>query len=119
MKWDRQITNEWDGSGPPIFFIKWLVKRWGCSIQLHYFVQPDRPGCFHTHPAWAFRLVLWGGYREEMGDGRMRRWFPGRFGIVPPTLEHRIDGFLRKKQKGSLSIWFRGPITENIETRGC
>lgn len=114
MKFDRYIHN---GDGVPVFFIPELFKFRGWSIGLHQFVKADQPGCFHSHPAWAFRLILAGGYVEETGSGRWRTWFPGRFGIVSPDFEHRIGG-LRNGQS-SLSLWIRGPKVAPIEVRGC
>lgn len=111
--------DEWRGSfdGRPVLFIKKFVKAFGCTIQLHKFVRADDQDCFHTHPAWAVRIVLWGGYVEEVGNGRWRTWWPGRIGVVRPELEHRIGGLLNGKV--SYSLWLRGPKVRKIQIRGC
>lgn len=111
--------DEWRGDrfGNVVFWIKKLAQFRGCVIQLHKFIRADLDGCFHTHPAWAIRIVLWGGYVEELGDGRWRMWFPGRIGIVRPELEHRIGGL--RNGKVSYSLWLRGPKVRKINVRGC
>ncbi|MGE3645467.1 MAG: hypothetical protein AB7F96_16585 [Beijerinckiaceae bacterium] len=110
--------DEWRGSfdGRPTLWIKVLVARFGCKVQLHKFIRADDPGAFHTHPAWALRVVLWGGYVEETGDGRWRTWWPGKIGIVWPSYEHRIGGL--RNGRVSYSLWLRGPKVAQIETRG-
>jgi len=114
MTWD-----EWRGSidGRPSLWIKKLVRAFGCVVQLHKFVRADDPGCFHSHPAWAIRIILWGGYVEELDDGRWRAWEPGAVGLVKPALEHRIGGLLNGKS--SWSLWLRGPKVAAINVRGC
>jgi hypothetical protein len=111
--------DEWRGSfdGRPALWIKKLVRGFGCVIQLHKFVRADDPGCFHTHPAWAVRIIVWGGYVEELRDGSLVEWSPGRVGIVAPHLEHRIDRLLNGQS--SWSLWVRGPKIAPIHIRGC
>lgn len=111
--------DEWRGSldGRPSLWIKKLVRAFGCVVQLHMFVRADDPGCFHTHPAYAARIIVWGGYVEELGDGRLRAWRPGMIGVVPPDLEHRIDRLINGRS--SWSIWLRGPKRAAINIRGC
>ncbi|WP_200962385.1 hypothetical protein [Pseudovibrio sp. POLY-S9] len=100
----------------PSLLIKRLVSFLGCKIQLHKFVRADNEGAFHTHPAWAIRVVLQGGYVEELGTGELREWKPGNIGIVRPELEHRIH----KLRNGyvSYSLRLRGPKVRNIKLRG-
>jgi len=96
--------------------IKRLATFLGCVVQVHKFVRADDLGCYHNHPAWAVRLILWGGYREELSDGRVIDWRPGRFGIVAPHLEHRIHSLLNGRS--SWSLWLRGPKVAPIKLRG-
>lgn len=114
FRWD-----EWRGSfdGRPALLIKKLWNPFGCVVQLHKFIRADDIGCFHTHPAWAVRIILWGGYVEELGDGRWRTWWPGRIGLVAPNYEHRIGGL--RNGKSSWSLWLRGPKIASISVRGC
>ncbi|MGG9998706.1 hypothetical protein ACQU0X_14750 [Pseudovibrio ascidiaceicola] len=100
----------------PTLLIKRFVSLFGCKIQLHKFIRADNEGAFHTHPAWAIRIVLRGGYIEELGNGEFREWKPGNIGIVRPELEHRIH----KLRNGfrSYSLWLRGPKVRNIKLRG-
>ena len=113
--------------GSPIFNIHQTPSFFGWRIALHHFIDGDDPGFFHTHPAYAFRLVLWGGYVEEAVRDRSdwlgfcadqvlrkRYFFPGRFGIVTPKTEHRIDRLFGKR---SISLWIRGPRIAPIRTR--
>lgn len=102
--------------GRPVFS-SYSINRMLFSLGVHVFVDGDEPECFHSHPAWAFRLVLWGGYVEEVQEPRHKRiWFPGRFGLVRPDFVHRIDRLLFKR---SVSLWIRGPVVARIKTYGC
>lgn len=111
--------DEWRGSfdGRPSLWIKKLWRPFGCVVQLHKFVRADDPGCFHTHPAYALRIILRGGYVEELGNGERRTWRPGRVGLVRPTLEHRIAELLNGRE--SWSLWLRGPKVAQVGVRGC
>lgn len=114
IKYDRWVGN---GDGLPVFWVKNLLRLFGWTVRLHKFVKADAPGCFHTHPALAIRIILWGGYVEELGDGTWKTWWPGRIGIVRPELEHRIDRL--RNGRASYSMWIRGPLIEKVTTRGC
>jgi hypothetical protein len=111
--------SEWRGSfdGRPSLLIKKCLKAFGCVVQVHKFVRADDPGCFHTHPAYAVRIILAGGYVEELGDGTLIEWKPGRLGIVAPELEHRIHAL--RNGRSSWSLWLRGPKRAKINVRGC
>lgn len=113
MKWD-----EWRGSldGRPTFYSKTLLQFRGRKVCLHKFVGADDPGCFHTHPAHAIRIILWGGYVDELEDGQRKTWRPGRVGRVAPTLSHRAAALINGKC--SYSLWLRGPIVATIELHG-
>jgi hypothetical protein len=112
ISWD-----EWRGSfdGRPAMLIKRLFSWRGYRVDLHKFVRGDDPECFHTHPATAIRIVLWGGYVEEVERGKFVTWKPGRVGIVRPALCHRVASLLRES---SYSLWLRGPVTAKVEIRG-
>lgn len=112
FKWDKQITTEKGGKGEVVFKTKHLLpKIFGCRVDLHKMYRADEPGRFHSHPAWAFRIILWGGYIEELVMGVKVKWFPGCMGTIAPTYYHRIDELLNGKY--SLSLWIRGPIVQN------
>jgi hypothetical protein len=122
IAWDRWIGNL---DGEPVYFQKrlasWTWKGVLWTLRLHKFVKADNPECFHTHPAHAYRLVLWGGYIEEvMVPGLPGRslvgWGPGRFGYVAPTFCHRIETFLFGRT--SWSLWVHGPKVASIELHG-
>ena len=116
--WREDFWDEWIGSmdGRPTMWIKHLFCRAGRHIDLHMFVSADDPGCFHTHPGRAFRLVIWGGYVEELEDGRRKTWRPGMFGLVAPDLSHRIAEL--RNGRFSISLWIRGRKTHPIHLRG-
>lgn len=87
----------------------------GC-IDLHKMVGKDGEGQFHSHPAWALRIVLFGGYIEELQDGRHKVWGPGMIGIVSPDKVHRIAGLINGKF--SFSLWIRGKKKKDAKMIG-
>lgn len=121
INWDRWIGNL---DGQPVYFQKklaswmWRGQRW--TLRLHKFVKVDNAGCFHTHPAHALRIVLWGGYAEEVllpsGKTYIKGCGPGYFGRVTPEYCHRIEAFLFGRT--SWSLWFHGPKVASIELHG-
>lgn len=126
MKWDKVIGNDFDGE--PVIMVKHLVHLLGCRIDLHKIVRADDVNCFHTHPAHAIRVVLWGGYLEEVvrllipGLWLTRAYVlckeyrgPGYIGHVGPDMCHRID---RLRKDASWSLWIRGPILKGIKLVG-
>jgi hypothetical protein len=116
MKWDYFIWNK-HKPGDPVFAIKTLFRLNGWSFRIHKFYQADEPGCFHSHPAVAYRVILWGGYIEETEHGDKIAWRPGMFGKIVPNFVHRIHAL--RNGRSSVSLWIRGPITHDIETTGC
>lgn len=112
IKWES-----WRGSldGQVTFVDKTLLAFRGWKVTLHKFIGADDPGCFHTHPAWALRVVLWGGYVEEVPNGFFRRFWPGRVGLVPPWFAHRVSELMRGP---SYSLWIRGPKVAAIQLHG-
>lgn len=127
MKWDSWVGH--GPNGPVVMQIKTLftvhilrkdgtVDEW--KVQLHRMINTDKPGCWHTHPARAFRFVLWGGYIEEViRSGKpLSRWIkcrPGFSGWVTPDHTHRIAALYGKT---SWSLWIRGPITHEVQLVG-
>ncbi|MDY0747330.1 hypothetical protein SNE35_22700 [Paucibacter sp. R3-3] len=113
MNWDQWIGTV---AGEPIMWIKHLASFRGWRLELHKFVRADVPRCYHTHPAIAVRLILWGGYLEEVEASRFHWWFPPQFGLVRPELSHRID--MLANGRVSYSLWLRGPRTHEVSLRG-
>jgi len=113
MKWDG-----WRGSmdGRPTLWEKRLVSFNGRALDLHKMVAKDDADCFHTHPAYAIRIIIWGGYVEEIEGGAHRMWRPGMIGIVPPSLSHRVAGL--RNGRASYSIWIRLRKRAKVELRG-
>lgn len=99
----------------PTMLIKHLAGYRGRRLDLHTMIAADAPGCHHTHPGRAIRLILWGGYVEELEDGTLKAWRPGSIGLVRPELCHRIHALQRGR---SYSLWLRGRKTHKIELRG-
>lgn len=119
---DGAFWDEWRGSldGRPTFWLKRLLKFFGCRVDLHKFIGADDQGCFHSHPAYAIRIVLWGGYVEEemtddYGGHAFHTWKPGMVGLIRPQFVHRIAFLLNGN---SYSLWLRGPIIAPIKLLG-
>lgn len=119
--------DEWRGSldGRPTFWLKRLLYipvwrkagKWlGCRVDLHKFIDADDAECFHSHPAYAIRIVLWGGYVEEERSGMLHVWKPGMVGLVRPEFAHRVSGLLNGRV--SYSLWLRGPICAPVKLLG-
>jgi len=121
MKWDESRGSL---DGRPVMFIKRLAKFSGCRVDLHKIVAPDDYDCYHSHPAWAIRIILAGGYIEEIYDesthdagrfGDFRARLPGRASVIRPSLVHRVHRLLAG---ASYSLWLRGPVVAKVELRG-
>lgn len=110
--------HEWRGSmdGRPTLYVKRLLSVFGCRIDLHKMVDMDDSGCFHTHPAYAIRIVLRGGYVEELENGTHKVWRPGMIGLVRPTYSHRIDRL--RNGRFSFSLWIRFRKCAPVHLRG-
>ena len=124
MNYDREILRYHDKK--VVMYIKVLLRVFGCHIDFHKMVRADVIGCFNTHPAWAIRVVLWGGYVEEIHEladnefhgyyTKLRTIRPGFIGIVRPEFCHRLQRL--RNGKASYSLWFRGPAIAPILLRG-
>ena len=119
MFWDEWRFNR--DNNRPVFFIKHLVNLFGCRVDIHKMVSADDQECFHTHPAHAIRIILWGGYwdenlEESTGVHRLKKWRPFRIGWVKPDFNHRID--LLCNGKVSYSLWIRFRKTHEIKLVG-
>jgi len=115
MRWD-----EWRGSidGRPTLWVRHLLCGRGFHIDIHKMIASDDPECFHTHPAYAIRVILWGGYVEELYGGcRWRTWLPGMIGLVTPACCHRIGGL--RNGHVSYSLWIRFRKVAKVELRGA
>lgn len=115
--------NEWRGhfDGTPVFYSRTLfrIKEW--KICIHKMVEADLLDCFHTHPATAWRIILWGGYSEEIrldssGSSIIKKLRPCYIGKVKPEFTHRIYRLTNKTS--SFSLWVRGPITHQVKLIG-
>lgn len=113
MRWDYWIGLAGE---KPTLWVKELLRAFGWKIEIHKFISHDHPECFHTHPAHAFRLVLWGGYVEELEGNLKRAWRIGDFGLVHPDTSHRILDILNDRP--AYTLWIRGPVRTKIKLRG-
>jgi hypothetical protein len=120
--------HEWRGQAEPTMWIHHIYpkrfvrntegRRTGkLFIDVHKFAAKDDPDCFHTHPAYAIRIILWGGYVEELEDGRHRTWFPGMVGVITPAYSHRIAGL--RNGRSSYSLWIRFRELGPVRLRGA
>jgi len=112
--YDRTVESERDGG--PLIQIKHIFHWRGYRIDLHKILWPDPWECFHSHPASAIRIILWGGYTEEYHDGTMRARKPGHIGIVRHSDVHRINRL--QHERPSYSLWFRGKIRHPTQLKG-
>lgn len=97
-------------------WIKTIGSLGNWRIDLHKFVGADDPGCFHTHPAKALRLILYGGYVEQIFGHGSRVWLPGDIGIVKPELCHRVASLINNRV--SYSLWIRFKVTHEVKLKG-
>jgi len=79
MFWNKITVS---GEGLIILKSKFLLKFGNYRIDLHKITSPDIPLNYHSHPADAFRIILWGSYVEELEDGSLHRWVPGMMGFI-------------------------------------
>lgn len=108
--WALLHHTRWVGSwkNVPVMKITPLFKlgSW-LDAALHVLEHPDKFMCYHTHPSWSIRVVLWNGYVEELEDGTLRAWRAGDIGIVAPSLAHRVEALLGDKRTLTLFIRFK------------
>lgn len=119
--WDFWVGNDpLGGIASAVLFVRHLAHWRGRRVDLHKIVQADQPNCFHTHPAWAIRIILRGGYYEEAvdrvtGEPYHQVWRPGNVGLVAPQFTHRISRLINGP---SYSLWLRGQCNHNIWVGG-
>lgn len=108
LNWD-----EWRGSldGKKTMWIKRLIQFKGFRLDLHKFVGSDDFECFHSHPAKAFRFVLWGGYIEQFENHLYNRMPMFSFGFIKPETVHRVSKLINGP---SYSLWLRWPKTHKV-----
>jgi hypothetical protein len=113
VRWD-----EWRGSmdGRPTLWLRRMFRWRGRRIDLHKMIAADDSDCFHTHPAYAVRVVLRGGYVEEVHGGGFRVWRPGMVGLVTPEFCHRIHALSNGRE--SFSLWIRFRVCAPVFLRG-
>ena len=121
MKYPGKFWDEYFSAREGLYtlLVKRVVGLFGRRLDLHKMSAPDDPECFHTHPAKAIRIIVWGGYVEEIPHGpgrRLRTWRPGMVGLIRPEFTHRVHRL--RNGKDSMSIWLRGKITRPIKLIG-
>jgi|SRR5271154_3074577 len=88
-------------------------KGFGFSLFLHRFHRSDDDEALHNHPwAWAWSLILAGGYKEEYRVGDDVTWRivgPGRLIKITKDHFHRVDLL----EKDSWSLFVAGPKEAN------
>lgn len=125
--WDRWIGNDpVGGVDSAVLWIKHIAhwERMGWRVDLHKIVLADAPNCFHTHPAFAVRIILpWRGsrgYTEEVvdrmnGETYHQDWKPGNVGLIEPSFTHRVSNI---PSGPSYSLWLRARCTHDIYLGG-
>lgn len=105
---NRVRFTSWRGNleGRATLWVRSILSAFGRRLDLHAIVAADDQHCFHSHPAFALRIILAGGYIEELSDGQRRQWRPGMVGLIRPTDVHRIDEVTNGRV--SYSLWIRG-----------
>jgi hypothetical protein len=82
---------------------------WDYSLKVHHILRPDSDRCEHDHPWAMWRVILWGGYVEQI-HGELyprkpwRPWAPWRVYYSGPEFRHRITEFLNGKDSWSLVL---------------
>ncbi len=103
-----------DISGKELYLRRWsLWLPFGCSVKLHQIVRADDDRCQHDHPWIMIRIILAGGYIEEICGRRVARkpwrpWAPWRVYPVRATFKHRI---VKLFKDASWSLILCGPKT--------
>ena len=110
-----RIYNDAESGEEPVFE-SWILSDDECGkAELHRMLRADAPGCFHGHPYESRRIILRGGYVEEVADVRgdseivgtkMRTCAPGFIGDVGKSMYHRIDHLI---DGPSISLWLTMP----------
>ena len=123
VKWDKWCGQNKDD---PALYVKHLLRipywrragKWrSMRIDLHKICLEDALGTFHSHPAWAMRIILWGEYIEEIlpdiatGQDRHDYWGFLSFGIIAPAFSHGI----RSVRIPTYTLWIRGPVVADIK----
>lgn len=115
MSYFKWVLGKGSIPGTPIMYTMRLFKTKRLGIDLHKIVHADAIDCFHTHPYRAIRIVLWGGYVEQMETGIKLIRLPRYIGMINPASCHRIHSLLRGP---SYTLWIKGRATHNAEMRG-
>lgn len=119
LKWDSWRGPIDGGEGQATMHIKRLLHWKGLRLDLHKMTGADMSECFHTHPSSkAIRLILWGGYVEEVmswSDRELVEWKPFNLGLVRYDLCHRIHRLIKGP---SYSLWLRWPCDHNVNLVG-
>jgi hypothetical protein len=116
---DDPFWTDWRGTQDfvPTMYEHHLLNRWGWRADLHKFVGPDEKDCYHTHPAPALRVILRGGYVEELENGERVAWLAGDFGIVRPSTSHRVAAVLFDRP--CYTLWIRSRKVAKTELHGA
>lgn len=126
MGWLRKFFSwdGWRGSGNrAVVIYKHLLKVGEWQIDLHKIAGVDKIGCYHSHPAWAYRIVLWGGYEEVIVEEDPKGVWTIRnikifgflaHGWVAPEYVHNIY----KVKPRTYTLWIRGPKTHKVRLIG-
>ena len=97
----------------PTFEYKTILENKFICVKLHRIFAPDREDCFHSHPYPSTRVVLKGGYVEEMPDRTRRILTVGYQDLLQPNFAHRLDA-LAEDESVSLWITYKYPNQKHV-----
>lgn len=100
----------------PTFYSRRLVDTKLLKIEVHKFVGTDAPDTYHTHPAYAIRIGLRGGYIEQLLGGEISPFRAGDIGFVTPSTCHLVKELCYGRP--AYTLWIRGPKVAPIMIRG-
>ncbi len=63
---NRPGKIQYTGNNKVVMVSFYLFSMFGHTFKLHTFIREDVPECFHSHAGNSYRMVLSGGYTEEL-----------------------------------------------------
>lgn len=73
-------------------------------VYLHKFMRDDDDRALHDHPSNSISFILWGGYKEHLRGGKIKRRYPGMVIFRRADTAHRIELF-RDKKGNQIPAW--------------
>jgi len=96
-----------DLDGKRDYLYRWsLWLPFGLSLKVHKIVRSDNDRCEHNHPWWFIRIILYGGYAEQIKGKTYSRlpWRPWAFWRIYPCLPSFQHKILRLFKRSNWSL---------------